>query len=316
MALDVYNKLDKSTVQEAIAKHPNAYLLGSNGPDILFYFKVFPWEDQEENKRVADYGSLVHENNINLFFNKAVMFIQAMKDQERQAILTSYLAGHLMHWSLDALAHPFVFYRSGEIANDTKYWHFRYESMIDALMVTYYKRKDLASLKAYRLVNVDKEERRVIASFYQMMLLDVFEVKEEAQVIEESISGFKNILHFLYDPHYLVTPILKGLESLMDAEWKFSSHSVNPRIDAQYDVLNLKKELWANPTDLTMTSNDSFIELYEKSIRLGLILLDRMNKILIGDADSFDDIIQDRRYDSGVAMGKVMRHYDSIYEKQ
>ena len=315
MALDVYNGLEASSVKESIHRHPKAFLLGSNGPDILFYYKAFPWEDQSENKKIAEIGSLVHTVNINLFYEKALLFINQVQDPTRKDILTVYLAGHMMHWSLDTLAHPFVFYRSGELSGKTQYWHYRYESMIDALMVTYYKRKQLSDLKATRLVDVSKEERRVIASFYSYMLDEVFDTDVSAEVIDSAIDTFKKLLHFLYDPHYVVTPILKGVEHVIGNEWAFSSHNVNPRIDATYDVLNLKKEPWYNPTDLSMVSNTSFIELYEASIKLGNILISALNAGLTGSRTNFDDILENRHYDTGLSTGAKMKFYDSIYEK-
>lgn len=313
MALDVFNKLEASSVQSAIIAHPKAYLLGSNGPDILFYYKVFPWEDQTLNKHVADFGQAVHTEHINDFFNYALKFIQNTRDEERKQILISYIAGHFMHWSLDSIAHPFVFYRSGEIANDTKYWHYRYESMIDSLMVTYYKRRKLSDLKATRFVDVNEQERRVIASFYTEALGDVFDIHTEAAVIDSAISSFKKILKFLYDPHNLVTPLIKTMEK--KTPWAFSSHVVNSQIDATYDVLNLKKETWSNPTDLADTSTQSFIDLYLDSIDLGLELIDAFNDALLDKRDSFDDLLENRQYDTGRSVGTEMKYYDSIYEK-
>lgn len=315
MALDVYNQLENSRVKQAIQKYPKAYLLGSNGPDILFYYKVFPWQDQKLNKIIAGYGSVVHTSHINEFYNYAFDFINDVKNQERQEILTAFLAGHFLHWSLDSLAHPFVFYRSGKLEGESKYDHYRYESMIDALMITYVKKKKMSDLKAYRFVDVSDTEKRVIASFYQQVLADVFSIYMKPDVIEEAISSFKSVLHYLYDPHNLVTPVVKKLENKIAEPWAFSSHIVNSQIDATYDVLNLAHETWANPTDITDTSNTSFIDLYNYSIKLGQLLIHELNEAFAGKRDSFDDLIQDRQYDTGREVGLEMKYFDNIYKR-
>ena len=313
MALDVFNKLESSSVQTAIHNYPKSFLLGSNGPDILFYYKVFPWEDQSQNKMVADFGQKVHTEHINDFFNYALDFIQKVKDPVRKEILTSYIAGHFMHWSLDSLAHPFVFYRSDRLEGDTEFDHYRYESMIDSLMVTYYKKKNLSDLKAKRFVNVSSQERRIISSFYQTVLQDVFGIKTEAKVINSAIVSFKNILNFLYDPHNIVTPLIKKMET---KPWAFSSHVVNSEIDATYDVLNLKKDAWSNPTDISDVSNQSFIEIYEESVDLGVTLVNALDDALSGTRDSFDDLIQNRQYDTGREVGLEMKFFNSIYKNK
>lgn len=313
MALDVYNKLQSSSVQSAIRAYPKSYLLGSNGPDLLFYYKVFPWEDQTLNKAVAQFGNKVHESHINDFFTYALNFIQEIKDPKRKEILTSYIAGHFMHWSLDSTAHPFIFYRSGEIAGNTQFWHYRYESMIDALMLTYYKRRKLTDLKASRLVDVGTDERRIIASFYQSALRDVFNIDIEASIIDSAIVSFRKILKFLYDPHNIVTPLIKKVER---KSWAFSSHIVNSQLDSEHDILNLKKEAWSNPTDIEDISHKSFIELYEDSVDLGIVLIDAFIEALVNNRTNFDDILKGRRYDTGRQVGIEMKYYDSIYNKK
>ena len=313
MALDVYNKLEDSEVRNAIAKHPKAYLLGSNGPDILFYYKVFPWQDQKLNKKVSLYGNAVHERSINDFYSHALEFINSIKDTNRKSILISYLAGHLMHWALDTLAHPFVFYRSGKIEGETKYWHFRYESMIDSLMLAYVKRKNMNKVNITEFVNVSQEERRVIASFYQMMLSDVFEIDTSPQVIDEAIVGMKNILKFLYDPRNITTPVIKKLEKKLAEPWAFSSHIVNSQLDMHHDILNLSKETWSNPTNIEETSNESFVELYDQSVDLGLTLITALNEVLGGTRFTLNDLLLNRQYDTGRPVGVKMEYFNNIY---
>ena len=315
MALDVFNELEHSRVQEAIDAHPKAFLLGSNGPDILFYYKVFPWQDQKLNKIIADYGEVVHTKHINDFYNRALDFIMKTKDEKRKTVLISFMAGHFLHWSLDSLAHPFVFYRSGPLRGKSTYWHYRYESMIDALMVTYVKNKDMKSLKAYRFVDVDDYEKMVISSFYQQMLADVFGIYTKPKVISSAITSFKSILKFLYDPHNVFTPVIKKVEEKISVPWAFSSHSVNSNIDAKYDVLNLKHETWSNPTDKDDVSNLSFVDLYDYSIKLGITLLHEFDEALLGNRENFDDLLENRQYLTGREVGLEMKYYDSIYDK-
>lgn len=314
MALDVYNQLPPSKVKSAIQAHPKAFLLGSNGPDILFYFNVFPWQDQTSNKRVAKYGNIVHTENINEFFNEGLTFINKLPDGKRKDVLISYISGHMMHWTLDSIAHPFVFYRSGEIANETKYWHYRYESMLDSLMILYVKRRKMTDLHATRFVDVPDDERRIIASFYSLQLERVFGIIEDSEVIDDAIKAMKKILVYLYDPRNVKMPIIMQYEKWFGSPWAFSSHVVSSNIDTEYDVLNLKHEVWSNPTDINDTSTQSFVDLYNESIDTGIQAVQVLEDVLNGERASVDDFVQGRCYDTGRSEGKPMLYYNSIYK--
>lgn len=314
MALDVYNKLEVSSVQRAIDKHPRAYLLGSNGPDILFYYKALPWQDGALNKEVQHYGNRVHVEAINEFYEVAIQTICDMNDQENKEILIAYVAGHLQHWALDSLAHPFVFYRGGEIAGSTKFWHFRYESMIDSLMVTYVKRRKLQEIKAEKFVDVSREERRVIASFYNMLLYRVFGIETKPEVIDEAIRTFKKALFFLYDPKNHMTPLIQMVENKFFEPWELTSHIVNSKFDTEHDILNLKHEVWSNPTNIDETSTQSFVDLYDDSIKLGQALIDELENVLLGGEYRFNEILNNCQYDTGRPVGQEMKYYNCIYK--
>lgn len=313
MALDVYNKLEPSQVRDAIAKHPKAYLLGSNGPDILFYYKAFPWQNQKLNKKVALYGNAVHESNVNAFYKFALDTIHSISDPQRKDILISYISGHLMHWSLDCLTHPFIFYRSGRLEGETQFWHYRYESMIDSLMITYYKRRKMNKINIEEFVNVSQEECRAIASLYQMILQEIFSISTEAKVIEDAIKTMKPMLKVLFDPNNIRTPIVKKLEEKIAKPWAFSSHIVNSQLDSEHDILNLSRQTWSNPTDIDDTSNESFIDLYEKSIILGIEGIVAMNRALDNPNESLDELLKGRQYDTGRTEGLMMQYFDNIY---
>lgn len=316
MALDVYNQIDASRVKSAIKDYPKSYLLGSNGPDILFYYQAMPWQNKEANKAVADCGHAVHSSNINEFYNESLKFIFSIKDKRRQDILIAYIAGHLQHWVLDSLAHPFIFYRSGPLTGPRPNDHYRYESMIDSLMILYVKRKTLQQLKVKRFVDVNEEERRVIASFYQNMLSSVFDRNLDAKVIEDAIITFKKSLTYLYDPNNIYYPMLKALDKKAKVSGKYSSHVVHSRIDAKDDVLNLKHESWSNPTNIEETSTQSFVDIYNQAIDVGIDSIEYLNEYLEGKHDNFDLLLQGRCYDTGRAEGVKMEYFDSIYLKR
>ena len=94
-----------------------------------------------------------------------------------------------------------------------------------------------------------------------------------------------------------------------------SSHIVSSKIDAKYDVLNLKHEAWSNPTNVDEVSTQSFVDIYNQSIDLGLDALAHLNQTLETKEIHFDDLLQGRCYDTGRSEGFEMVVHDSIYLK-
>lgn len=316
MALDVAGALSNSLVAMAIDKYPHAFLLGSNGPDIFFYNNVFPWEDSTMNEEFTAIGQAVHTNKVNEFYNKSLEFIRNTPNEDRKEILTAYVAGHFMHWVLDTKAHPFVFYRSGPLEGESKYWHYRYESMLDALVITYGKGLRLQDFSAKNFVDVSAKERRVISSYYATILSQVFDIEVEPEEIQKSMISMKKALGYLYDPYNVKMPMIQSLEKQIGEPWQLSSHVVSSKIESYPDILNLSKETWANPTDINDVSNDSFLDIYEDSVKEGIYILNAFNEALLGHRSVFDDLLQDRQYDTGRNTELEMKYFDPVYESE
>ena len=92
-------KLGFSTMEER-----EAFLLGNQGPDPLFYLAADPLLH-----RYAKYASIMHKE-------KTPELLLSMRDAiaplplKDVAVARAYIAGFLCHYMLDSAAHPFVYY--------------------------------------------------------------------------------------------------------------------------------------------------------------------------------------------------------------
>ena len=166
-ANDVLQQLSDSKLKQSILKYPRVFSMASSGPDFLFYYKALPFQEAKDAKLVHEVGNVVHKKWINRFYQKAIELLKA--ETENKEVLTVFLAGHLMHWSLDHKAHPFVFNRSGEIGGDTKYWHYRFESMIDTMKYSGWSEFEGAMDKA----NQELQETNCWIVYNKQLLKDI-----------------------------------------------------------------------------------------------------------------------------------------------
>jgi hypothetical protein len=311
-ANDVLQQLPNLEIKRVIQKYPRVFSMATSGPDFLFYYKALPFQDSKDAKPVHEIGNVIHKKWINKFYAKAIELIQA--ENENKEILLAFLAGHLMHWSLDHKAHPFVFNRSGEIAGESKYWHYRFESMIDTMMVKQIKGYRLNETKSYEFVDSLPEHRKIIGEFYRKIVLSVFNLDFPTEIYDECFVSMYSLSKMLFDPNTTKFPLVQAVEKTLDLYWKYSSHMVIGKLDTEHDVLNLNHTPWTHPCDNTEISTKSFVDLYDEAVLVGQAVLFRLNDIVFEKKkQSLDNILNDLGYDTGKANEMELKFYHSIY---
>jgi hypothetical protein len=317
MAQRVFETMCEGEVVSAIKAHPQVYKFASNGPDFLFYYNAWPWLDQDEAKRVSEYGEQMHRGRVNLFMDTMVGIALKQNQLSARKIMLAFIAGYICHWALDSVAHPFVFYRSGSMAGNLKYYHFRYESNLDVKMVRDVFKYKLKDYPTRSFLNMTKNQEDVVA----FLVSEAHKVTYNSDITKQdcliSMKHGKEILVPLFDPTGLVYPITRQAEKMLANNlWKFSSHMVSKNIDDSYDELNLKKELWKNPAEPSITSNATFLDLFEESIDRGYDALEVLEKMIHGEVNSLAETIQDRNFNSGHSTFMEMFEFDNIYLKK
>ena len=145
-AQEIFDKVDENTHD---LFEPKLHLLeiGSNGPDFLFFHGMNPKDFfKKSDLRVS--GSMFHAGHVNEFYQKALISIRNEADEEIKKDMMTYVCGHLCHWALDATSHPYVFYRTGTCKGKSAWYHHRFESLIDAIMLKDVRLKILNSMKS------------------------------------------------------------------------------------------------------------------------------------------------------------------------
>lgn len=104
----------------AIEKYPEAFCLGTQGPDILFYHQPMKKND------IRTRGTYLHTFSGNAFFSaQAKKFLIAegnsiSEKAENNGAYTAYLCGFLCHFVLDTICHPYIDEHSTEAVSHGK----------------------------------------------------------------------------------------------------------------------------------------------------------------------------------------------------
>lgn len=316
MALKAKEHVSASQIQQAISKHRDVYLFGSNGPDFLFYYNVWPWLDQKEADRVSEHGTIMHKEKINEFIDTMIAIAKKQTNNQARNIMISFIAGYLCHWALDSVAHPFVFYRSGNMNGKRKYDHYRYESMIDSKMVVEVYQEKLSKYPSKKFLSMNKTSERVVSFLVSHAHQRVYDSTLSSEECLSAMKRAKQILPLFFDPYTIKHRVIRPIEQLMlDGQRVITSHMVIGRLNHMYDELNINRQVWYNPTYPDNPHNESFIELFERSVGRAKVALVAFENILNEELDTMSNVILNRSFNTDRFDGAKMVVFDNIYVK-
>lgn len=186
---------------------PDAYSLGAQGPDLLFYLK---FEKHPLNKL----GSYIHES-----FNTADIFKLSADYQKKigSSAIFSFLLGQLCHYAVDSVVHPYVYKREKDMPsfypkNAHKHIHVVIESAFDYLFLRDYIKVNPNTFKSYKYLNINKEARGEIAEYYSKAVAPFFGIELPPQKAEKSINLMRGFLKFCDDTTGVKYLLLRALE--------------------------------------------------------------------------------------------------------
>lgn len=190
-------------VSDKSDKYRSIFLLGSQGPDVFFYYG-YNFKKRKDKKLVRNFGTMLHHIDISEVYNFFVEYALKKEGDERD-ILMSYIRGIFIHYSLDRNAHPYIFYRSGFTYEPTlkskySYSHAFFEAYIDTLLYKKYHetRRNVNCIKA------DKKQVLLVSKMYDAMnkaILKQDYIDEKSYYT--SWKDFKFMSHVFYSPLYI-----------------------------------------------------------------------------------------------------------------
>jgi hypothetical protein len=291
-AYQVFENSDES-VQEIIKNHPKAFNLGAQGPDFLFYHRIYPWTAKSKLKK---FGEKIHSESINEFFISGFKIIKETKSEYVKSLLSSYFYGFLTHYAIDTKTHPFIFYYSGhEGGHNHKY----FECLLDTCMA---KETKNAFSPTHKKIKLSLLDRSHIARFVHENIFNVFDQDTPIKAIEQSMSDMVKVLSMLRDPLHVKKPLIKSIDKVSKSDGKLKT-AIFPRvIDSSIDYFNSKHEEWYHPCPPHKSSTASFVDLVEEGELFGIELIKNAENFMEGiiSKDTFEGVIQNLGYDTGI----------------
>lgn len=313
MAMHTQERLDADALKSTIEKYSSEFIIGAQGPDIWLYHSSLPWSNSEMCRITDEIGNIVHAERVNDFFASCLNTIRSNPYEEQQLAMISYVAGHLCHWALDSTAHPFIYYRTNGSTDETKYWHCRYEAMIDNYMMDPLKEEKRDCFPIKKLLNHDSLCEIAIQNLYYNALKEVWDIEIRDKYTHDALKDFKSVLSYTSKKGFLYG-LVYVYETLTNNNWQFTSHFITGEKDDTRDILNLNHQIWFHPCDSSEVHHEDFLELVEASIDKAVTALELFSDALgNGEDEAFLKFIDNRNYETGLSHSEKMKYFDPIY---
>lgn len=297
--------------------HKELFQFTTAGPDPFFFYKFLR---KEKNKKVREIGNRMHKENTSDFF---INLIEKTNELKNKDLLFSYLCGFITHFALDSYAHPYIFHKTGiyyeDDSKDITYrgLHTKLERAIDCFIIKNHFQTNPYTFKIHKRILKLKSLPLELFDPLDDVFYKTYGYENISTIIDETIKDQRKFYKFIYDPFGFKNLIFKAIDKkttgLDYTVLSYYGKEVN-----NIDILNTKRNLWNNPIDENIISDDSFFALLEKSLQYAIKLIDSSYKYLfINEQIDLYEIFENKSYLTGldVSLGHDMKYFNNIFSK-
>lgn len=278
---------DRPDIIGASSDERDAFLLGNQGPDPLFYLVVTP-----KQRMLHRLGSTMHDEQPAQLLSALKQSLSVLNESER-SIGAAYASGFLCHYTLDSHEHPLIFameYRicdagvEGLTRESKSEVHGVIESELDEMVL--YNKRGLTIAHYAPYENILKASDTVldtIAKMYAFMVLSVYGQIIQPDTFPLAVRKFRRTQHYLfYSPTGAKRAVLSRVEETVHPYSFLRSMAHRPIELESVWFENREHATWENPfTGKPCTA--SFWDLYETSRFKALHSIAAFNEASFGE---------------------------------
>lgn len=273
----------------------DAFLLGNQGPDPLFYAVIDP--------RLSAFhglGSFIHEEEPSKLL---AAFPTALKHVPRSEIgvCRAWAAGFTCHYLLDVTAHPFVYAQEyalcdagveGLSRKDGTEVHAVIESELDEMMLYTRTGLTVAEFQPNReILQASEETLRAISQFHARALAYAYGLSVAPDLFERSVKGFRLVQGFFHSKRGIKREVVTRIEQKLRPFSFYRAMSHRPIAAENNEFDNHEHKLWTNPFTNAVSST-SFNEIFAEALDRAAVVMPEfvnINSLTLSQAKKVTD---------------------------
>ena len=286
-----------SEIQQIVNPHTQLYSLGTQGPDIFFYYMP-----GLIRKRSRGIGPIMHQRDLGLFFMEMAEAIRRHGNVQTAHMLYTYTAGFLVHYALDAHTHPFVYAQTtnerSRIKTSTN--HRKLETIIDVMMLKLASGKRPSAYQLHELITPPSADMRIAAHATGAAISSVYGTNILTDDVYNAMRHMIKLTRFLQSSTGRRQEWMELLEDLTIRTRYVSCMIHMQDTPSTRDYLNMQNASWQAPWDESSRS-ESFLTLYENGIEDATNMIQALFSYIEGSLSRGDliEIIGNRSLKTG-----------------
>lgn len=247
----------------------DAFLLGCQGPDPLFFAALTPTFYNYRNL-----GTTMHSRKPTELISALKQSLSILPEDER-SVGRAYALGFVCHYLLDSTTHPFIFAQeyalcdAGEPGLDRSHAsevHAYIESELDEYLLFTRRGETVATFNPTKhALKATDQTLAIISKLYAYVALTTYGLTIPNNLFARSVHNYRLVERALYSPRGIKRTLLGNLEQLIRPYSMVLAFTPQAVERTHSDFANAEHGPWTNPYTFE-TSSKSFDELYEDAL--------------------------------------------------
>lgn len=295
-------RLDGTGAARLVTGAWDAYKVGAQGPDVFFYANLL------RRRGRSDIARLAHRHRMSAAFRSLLGRAIALPADERRVAL-AFVAGYAAHLCLDAEAHPWVLYWTGDITEgagaEGKAQAFRRHWVLEASIDVILRQEQGGGpdwLRRRRLLRFSARQRKIVAGQLSAMLRDVFDLTLSPEECRAAFRNMDRVYGTMSDPYAFPTRLLAAAAPLIDRSGALRTQIYPETPSPVAADLFATQRRWYNPSVPDEPQTVTFREILEAATAETARCLEAIAAAANGDGTIEDavEVIGDRSMLTGV----------------
>lgn len=269
-----------------------AYLVGCQGPDVLFFAAADPILS-----RAWKVGQIMHRSDPVPLLTS---FSYAVSDlpNDLKPIGRAYLRGFVCHYLLDSKVHPLIYAQQNELTEagiqgldrtDEQEVHAHIESELDMLMLSVKRGQTIKQFGApNKALSLSSRAAKCISYLYKRVVWEVYRIDIPKDAFTRSLSAYRRVLVLLHSPSGIKRAALGAIERIARTHSFLQAMSMRNELLESSPFANEERRMWVDP-GTGKARHESFWDLYDQAFDEALIMIPALDA---ADAAYFDGLTE------------------------